>query len=125
MRHCPHVAHGMKNPCVYILASHRNGTLYVGVTSNLPGRIWEHKHDQVASYTQRYGVHRLVWFEQHTSMAAAITREKSIKRWHRQWKLQLIEGINPAWRDLYPDILDSAGNGEDPDMRPGSPLPRG
>ena len=115
----------MKNPCVYILASHRNGTLYVGVTSNLPGRIWQHKHDQVAGYTQHYGVHRLVWFEQHTSMATAITREKSIKRWHRQWKLQLIEGINPAWRDLYPDILDSAGNGEDPDTGPGSPLPRG
>ena len=100
----------MKHPCVYILASHRNGTLYVGVTSNLAGRIWQHRHDLVADFTQHHGVHTLVWFEPHASMAVAIAREKSIKRWRRQWKLRLIESTNPAWRDLYPDILDSAGD---------------
>ncbi len=122
----------MKRPCVYILASSRNGTLYVGVTSDLVKRIWQHKHDQIAGFTQRHGVHRLVWFEQHTSMASAIVREKSIKHWQRQWKLQLIETANPAWRDLYPDILDSAGDAppsRDPDGRPasttGSPPARG
>ena len=92
-------------PCVYILASKRNGTLYIGVTSDLPSRIWQHKNNQVAGFTQRYGVHTLVWYEVHGSMESAIAREKALKEWRRAWKIELIEGINPYWRDLYPDIL--------------------
>ena len=93
-----------RQPCVYILASQRNGTLYVGVTSNLPGRVWQHRSDGLESFTKRYRVHDLVWFELHESMESAITREKAIKAWKRIWKLQLIEQTNPYWRDLYPDI---------------------
>ena len=95
----------VKQPCVYILASGRNGTLYVGVTSDLIKRIWEHKHDFVAGFTSRYSVHLLVWFEQHEVMESAIAREKAIKEWRRRWKIELIEKLNPDWRDLYPDIL--------------------
>ena len=94
-----------REPCVYILASRRRGTLYVGVTSNLAKRVWEHKQDVTAGFTQRYGVHELVWYERHDEMSAAIQREKALKEWRRQWKLNLIEGTNPTWRDLYPDIL--------------------
>ena len=92
-------------PCVYILASRRNGTLYVGVTSNLVKRIWEHKNNVVQGFTQKYGVHMLVWFELHETMESAIRREKAIKEWKRDWKLKLIEQQNPAWRDLYSEIL--------------------
>ena len=88
-----------KQPCVYILSSRRNGTLYVGVTSDLVKRVWEHKNDLTKSFTQRYRVHRLVWFEQHATMEAAISREKAIKEWKRRWKLDLIERMNPDWRD--------------------------
>ena len=95
----------VKQPCVYILASGRNGTLYVGVTSDLVKRIWEHKSDCVAGFTSRYDVHSLVWFERHDVMESAIAREKAIKEWKRRWKLELIEELNPEWRDLYPDIL--------------------
>ncbi len=95
----------MKSPCVYILASRRNGTLYVGVTSNLVGRVWQHKHDCVPGFSERYGVHDLVWFEMHTTMASAIAREKAIKKWNRAWKLRLIEAGNPEWRDLYAEIV--------------------
>jgi putative endonuclease len=95
----------MKQPCVYILCSKRNGTLYVGVTSNLVKRIAEHKRHLVEGFTASYGVHRLVWYELHATMEAAIQREKAIKRWRRVWKLRLIEGANPSWRDLYRDIL--------------------
>ena len=95
----------VKHPCVYILASGRNGTLYVGVTSDLVKRIWEHKHDFVAGFTSRYSVHTLVWFERHEVMQSAIAREKAIKEWRRRWKIELIEKLNPDWRDLYPDIL--------------------
>ena len=91
-----------KQPCVYILASRRNGTLYIGVASNLLKRVWEHKNNIVAGFTQRYGVHTLVWFEFHETMTTAITREKTIKGWKRQWKLELIEQTNTEWRDLYP-----------------------
>lgn len=91
-------------PCVYILASKRNGTLYTGVTSNLPKRVWEHKEGVVAGFTKRYGVHSLVWYEVHETMDAAITREKQIKEWQRAWKLELIEAANPGWRDLYAEI---------------------
>ena len=90
---------------VYILASDKNGTLYVGVTSDLVKRIWEHKNDFVEGFTKRYGVHALVWYEEHQSIGDAIQREKNIKRWLREWKLDLIEEFNPTWRDLYEDIV--------------------
>ena len=95
----------MKEPCVYLLASRRNGTLYAGVTSNLVKRVWQHKKDLFEGFTKRYGVHRLVWYERHDSMVSAIQREKAIKEWKRQWKLELIEAQNPEWRDLYEDLL--------------------
>jgi putative endonuclease len=95
----------MKQPCVYILASQRNGTLYVGVTSNLVQRVWQHKSDLVEGFTKKYEVHVLVWYEAHETMESAITREKTIKGWQRKWKLDLIESANPTWRDLYGDIV--------------------
>ena len=94
-----------KQPCVYLLASRRNGTLYVGVTSNLVKRVWEHKSNCVEGFTKRYGFHRLVWFEVHESMESAIAREKAIKAWQRKWKLELIEKENPEWKDLYANLL--------------------
>ncbi|MCY3693051.1 MAG: GIY-YIG nuclease family protein, partial [Chloroflexi bacterium] len=103
----------MKQPCVYILASQRNGTLYIGVTSNLTQRIWQHKHDVIDGFSKRYQTHSLVWYEIHDNMESAITREKALKRWNRAWKLALIEQGNPAWRDLYQDlepILKTVGN---------------
>jgi putative endonuclease len=93
-----------KQPAVYILASKRNGTLYIGVTSNLVKRVWEHKNDRVKGFTKRYKVHRLVLFEIHTRMIDAIGREKRLKNWKRQWKLELIEQANPNWVDLYDTI---------------------
>jgi putative endonuclease len=93
-----------KQPCVYILASRRNGTLYVGVTSALGQRIWHHKEDVVEGFTRRYGVHRLVWYEVHSTMYAAIAREKAIKKWNREWKMRLIEESNPEWADLYTSL---------------------
>ena len=94
-----------KQPCVYILASDRNGTLYVGVTSDLIKRVWEHQHELVPGFTKRYSVHDLVWYELHDSMESAISREKAIKEWKRQWKLELIECENPVWKDLYFGLL--------------------
>ena len=94
----------MKLPCVYLLASRRNGTLYVGVTSNLVQRVWQHKDNLVEGFTSRYGIHTLVWYERHETMASAIARERALKEWNRAWKLALIEQGNPAWRDLYEDI---------------------
>jgi putative endonuclease len=91
-------------PCVYILANRRNGTIYVGVTSDLGRRIWEHKSDIIEGFTKRYGLHTLVYAEFHTTMAEAILREKRIKNWRRAWKITLIEQSNPAWRDLYDEI---------------------
>ena len=91
-------------PCVYILASKRRGTLYVGVTTNLTQRVWQHKNDLAPGFTQRYVVHNLVWYEVHETMESAITREKRIKDWRRTWKIELIEAGNPQWRDLYADI---------------------
>ena len=93
-------------PCVYILASRRNGTLYVGVTSNPPQRLWQHRDGVVDGFTKRYGVKTLVWFELHETMEAAIKREKQIKEWRRAWKLRLIEEKNPDWRDLSDEIAD-------------------
>lgn len=87
-----------------MLASNRNGTLYVGVTSDFVVRISEHKQGLVPSFTKRHGAHRLVYIEFHESMEAAIAREKRIKRWHRAWKIELIEKANPEWRDIYPEM---------------------
>jgi len=94
-----------RQPAAYILASGRNGTLYVGVTSNLIKRVWEHRNDVTAGFTRRHGVHSLVYFEIHQEMYAAISREKQLKRWRRRFKRQLIESVNPGWRDLWYDIL--------------------
>ena len=87
------------------MASKRNGTLYIGVTSDLIKRIWEHKSDFVESFTKQYQVHDLVWYELHENMESAITREKQLKEWKRQWKIDLIEKSNPYWSDLYPTIV--------------------
>lgn len=94
-----------KQPAVYILASRYNGTLYIGVTSNLIQRIWQHKNDLVEGFTEQYGVHSLVYYELHEQMLAAIEREKQLKKWNRQWKINLIEKVNPSWKDLWLDIL--------------------
>ena len=95
----------IRQPCVYILASRRNGTLYVGVTSDLTKRAWEHKNDATEGFTKRYAIHTLVWFEAHDTMESAITREKAIKEWKRLWKLELIERLNPHWQDLYESLI--------------------
>ncbi len=94
-----------KEPAVYILANKKNGTLYVGVTSNLIQRIYQHKYDLVGGFTRKYQVHRLVYFEVHNDMEAAIIREKQIKKWNRDWKIELITEQNPEWNDLYSQIL--------------------
>ena len=94
----------MKHPCVYMLASGWNGTLYVGVTSDLIKRVWEHKSDVVDGFTKRYRVHDLVWFEQHWTMMAAIRVRRHIKEWQREWKVE-DRMANPMWCDLYPDLL--------------------
>ena len=94
-----------KQPCVYILASQQNGTLYIGVTSDVVRRGWEHRNNQVAGFTKTYHVHRLVYYETHDDMISAITREKQLKKWNRAWKIRLIEQMNPAWRDLWEEIL--------------------
>ena len=95
----------MKRPAVYILANERNGTLYIGVTSDLIKRIWEHQNDLVEGFTKRYSVHHLVWYELHENMNSAIEREKKMKEWKRAWKIKLIEENNPQWNDLYNTIL--------------------
>jgi putative endonuclease len=95
----------MKQPCVYILASRRNGTLYVGVTSDLTKRITVHQTDTVDGFTKKYQVHTLVWYEAQDTMLNAILREKQIKKWRRSWKLELIEKFNPEWRDLSNELL--------------------
>ena len=94
-----------RQPCVYLLASKRNGTLYVGVTSNLLKRVLEHKHHAVDGFTKRYRVTSLVWYEVHTTMQSAISREKTIKNWKRAWKIRVIEAMNPGWGNLYDDLL--------------------
>ncbi len=94
-----------KQPAVYILASKRNGTLYIGVTSDLVKRIWEHKNKMVKGFTERYDVHQLVWYEMHESMESAIQREKRLKEWKRAWKMELIEKTNPDWQDQYQTII--------------------
>jgi len=89
---------------VYILANKRNGTLYVGVTSDLIKRIWQHKTNAVKGFTERYSIHQLVWYELHETMESAIRKEKMLKNWKRVWKLELIEKNNPNWQDLYGTI---------------------
>ncbi|EMR12678.1 Excinuclease ABC, C subunit-like protein [Methylophaga lonarensis MPL] len=94
-----------KLPCVYILTNRRNGTLYTGVTSNLPHRIWQHKNSVIDGFSKRYATHQLVFYETHESMESAILREKQIKSGSRKRKLELIEAFNPRWEDLYNSIL--------------------
>ena len=89
---------------VYILASCRNGTLYVGVTSQLAQRVWQHKEGLADGFTKQYGLKTLVWYEQHDTAESAITREKQIKKWNRKWKQELIERNNPYWNDLFDSI---------------------
>jgi putative endonuclease len=100
----------VKCPCVYILASQRNGTLYIGVTSDLPNRVSLHKQDLIEGFTRKYGVHLLVYYEMHPTMEVAIRREKQLKEWRRLWKIRLIESMNPEWIDLFDEatgeILD-------------------
>lgn len=90
---------------VYMMASRRNGTLYIGVTSDLPGRTYIHRENLVDGFTRRYGVHRLVWYEWIDDAHAAIAREKQLKKWNRAWKIRLIEETNPYWVDLYPSLF--------------------
>ena len=94
-----------RQPAVYMLANKKNGTLYIGVTSNLVKRVWEHRNNFVEGFTKRYGAHNLVWYELHESMESAIQREKRLKDWKREWKLHLIERTNPDWKDLYRAII--------------------
>ena len=96
----------MKQYYVYILASKRNGTLYIGVTNNLLKRVYEHRNDFVDGFTKKYHVHDLVYYEVYSNITDAITREKRMKKWRRQWKIGLIEKTNPQWRDLYSDIMN-------------------
>jgi len=91
----------MKSYFVYILASRKNGTLYVGVTSDLLGRVWQHKNKIEDGFTKRYGVDRLVYYEQTEDVRSALSREKQLKNWKREWKMKLIEKENPEWEDLY------------------------
>jgi putative endonuclease len=91
----------MKGGWVYIVTNKRDGVLYIGVTSNLPKRAWEHREGIVAGFTKRYGLKMLVYFEWHDEIALAIQREKNIKHWPRAWKIDLIEGMNPDWKDLF------------------------
>ena len=88
-----------RQPCVYILASKRHGTIYIGVTSNLPAHLWQHQTGATPGFSSRYGVHRLVFFEVHETMDTAIAREKQLKEWKRDWKIALIERDNPFWED--------------------------
>lgn len=94
-----------KSSYVYILASRPYGTLYIGVTSDLIKRVWQHREGLVAGFTKRHDVKHLVWYETHTDITAAITREKQLKHWNRDWKINLIQSANPSWRDLYSEIV--------------------
>lgn len=94
-----------KQSYVYMLSSMRYGTLYVGVTSDLIRRVWQHREGLADGFTKKHGVKTLVWFEAHQDILEAITREKQIKKWNRDWKITLIQKDNPFWRDLYPDIV--------------------
>lgn len=93
-----------RNPVVYIVTNKVRGTLYIGMTGNLPHRMWQHRTQALPGFTDRYNLTRLVWFETHQGFLAAIQREKTLKHWKRDWKIALIEGVNPGWRDLWDDI---------------------
>ena len=95
----------MKQPAVYLLATGKRGTLYIGVTSNLVARTWQHREHVVAGFTKRYDVTKLVWYELHGTMDTAILREKQLKKWNRELKLRLVQEFNPEWRDLCGDIV--------------------
>ena len=95
----------MKQPAVYLLATGKRGTLYIGVTSNLLARTWQHREHMVEGFTKRYDVTKLVWYESHGTMDTAILREKKLKKWNREWKLRLVQEFNPEWRDLWDDIV--------------------
>jgi putative endonuclease len=95
----------MNNYYVYILASKRHGTLYIGVTNDLVRRVYEHKNDLVEGFTKKYGIHLLVYYEQYNNVESAIQRERQMKKWNRQWKIRGIERQNPDWRDLYDEIV--------------------
>ena len=95
----------MKVPAVYIMATKNNATLYIGVTSNLIQRVYQHKHHQVDGFTKKYHVDKLVYFELHQEMTTAIQREKTLKKWLRDWKNDLISSQNPEWRDLWQDVI--------------------
>lgn len=92
-------------PCVYLLANKRNGTLYIGVTSNLVQRVWQHKTGTIKGFSSKYNTKLLVWYELHETMESAIICEKQMKEWQRKWKLELIEKMNPMWCDLYGSVL--------------------
>ncbi|ROU06090.1 GIY-YIG nuclease family protein [Lysobacter enzymogenes] len=94
----------MKSPAVYLLASAKRGTLYIGVTSNLIQRVWQHREHLTSGFSDRYDVTRLVWYQLHDTMESAIVREKQLKKWNREWKIRMIEETNPDWRDLWQDI---------------------
>lgn len=95
----------MRSYFIYILASKRNGTLYIGITSNLIKRVWEHKNNLVEGFTKQYNIHILVYFEETSDVESAILKEKKLKNWHRDWKINLINSFNPNWKDLYQDII--------------------
>jgi putative endonuclease len=105
------MTHREINPCVYILASRRNGTLYIGVTSDLPNRVSLHKQDLIEGFTKKYRVHILVYYEIHPTMEAAIRREKQLKEWRRLWKIRLIESMNPEWIDLFDEATGEVLDG--------------
>jgi putative endonuclease len=94
----------MKDYCLYILASKRNGTLYIGITNNLLRRVYEHKNNLIAGFTKKHKIHNLVYYEVHNDVTCAITREKQLKKWRRKWKLDLIEKLNPKREDLYNNL---------------------
>ena len=95
----------MKRYYVYLLASKKSGALYIGVTNNLIDRVCKHKNNSIDGFTKNRGIHNLVYFEEYDSIHKAIAREKQLKKWKRQWKVRLIEELNPQWRDLYPDLI--------------------
>ena len=98
----------MKEPAVYIMASGRNGTLYIGVTSDLSKRAWEHRNDLVDGFSKKYGCKLLVWYESHDELEQARYRELQMKKWKRLWKITTIEMMNPDWRDLYPTLMEGS-----------------
>ena len=108
IEHYQHCMSETKKAAVYILANKKNGTLYVGVTSDIIKRVWQHKNNFCPGFTYKYNIDRLVWYELHQNMDAAISREKALKNWKRQWKIEVIEEINPQWNDLYEQLVSSS-----------------